>query len=327
LPTAGIDGAGLAPQTIGSVTTHDLSPVRANLHGHFSAELAHVLEVDSGDMIRARTLRADWVDADFERQHPFDDGHALLGPVFVRGARPGDAMAIEILSLRPARSGRTAAGDFPSLVNDRLGLTGTGHHRIEWEIEPEKMVARALGFDVEVRPFLGVIGMPPAEPGIHSTIPPRLTGGNIDCRELVAGSALVIPVAVKGGLLSFGDGHAAQGDGEVGGTAIECAMDEVVLRVSLRAGAGLKTPEAHTPAGFITFGFSPDLDEAFMIALEAMIDRLQLELSLERVKATALASVCVDFRVTQVANETLGVHALLPIDRLRREGIPINIRN
>jgi acetamidase/formamidase len=308
------------------MTTHDLSPARTSLHGHFSADLAHVLEVDSGDTIRAHTLRADWAEADFERHHPSDDGHALLGPVFVRGAGPGDAMAIEILSLRPAHSGRTAAGDFPSPVNDHLNLTGAGHHRIEWEIEPETMVARALGFEVEVRPFPGVIGMPPAEPGIHSTTPPRRTGGNIDCRELVAGSTLLIPVAVKGGLLSFGDGHAAQGDGEVGGTAIECAMEEVVLRLGVREASGLKTPEAHTPAGFITFGFSPDLDEAFMIALEAMIDRLQLDLSLERAKATALASVCVDFRVTQVANETLGVHALLPVDRLRREGLPITIK-
>jgi acetamidase/formamidase len=307
------------------MTTHDLSPARTSLHGHFSADLAPVLEVDSGDTIRANTLRADWAEADFERHHPFDDGHALLGPVFVRGAGPGDAMAIEILSLRPAHSGRTAAGDFPSPVNDRLRLTGAGHHRIEWEIEPETMVARALGFEIEVRPFLGVIGMPPAELGTHSTIPPRRTGGNIDCRELVAGSTLLIPVAVKGGLLSFGDGHAAQGDGEVGGTAIECAMEEVVLRLSVRKASGLNTPEAHTPAGFITFGFSPDLDEAFMIALEAMIDRLQLDLSLERAEATALASVCVDFRVTQVANETLGVHALLPVDRLRREGLPITI--
>jgi Predicted acetamidase/formamidase len=307
------------------MTTHDLQPARSTLHGHFSAELAPVLEIDPGDTIRARTLRASWDDAGFELRSPFDAGHALLGPVFVRGAEPGDALVIEILKLRPARSGRTSAGDFPSPVNDRLALTGAGHQRVEWEIDPEAMVARALSFEVEIRPFLGVIGMPPRSPGIHSTVPPRPTGGNIDCRELVAGSRLLLPVAVKGGLLSFGDGHGAQGDGEVGGTAIECAMDEAELRVSLIVAAGLKTPEAHTPAGFITFGFSPDLDEAMMIALETMIDRLQSDLHVDRATAAALASVSVDLRVTQVVNETLGVHALLPVDRLRRGGQPLAI--
>jgi acetamidase/formamidase len=125
--------------------------------------------------------------------------------------------------------------------------------------------------------------------------------------------------------LSFGDGHAAQGDGEVGGTAIECAMDDVELRITCTAAPGLIWPEAHTPAGFITFGFSPDLDEALMIALESMIDRMQSELRLTRVEATAFASVSVDFHVTQVANQTLGVHALLPVERLRQDGRPVSI--
>lgn len=308
------------------MATHALLPARSTLHGHFSAELAPALEVDPGDTIRARTLRGSWDDAGFDRDTTLDAGHALLGPIFVRGAEPGHALAIEILSLRPARSGHTNAGDVPSPVNDRLGLTGAGRHRVEWEIDPETMVARALTFEVDVHPFLGVIGMPPGDPGIHSTIPPRPSGGNIDCRELVAGSTLVIPVAVSGGLLSFGDGHAAQGDGEVGGTAIECAMDEVELRVRVIPSAGLKNPEAYTPEGFITFGFSTDLDEAMLIALEAMIDRLQSDLPLERAKATALASVAVDLRVTQVVNKTWGVHAVLPMDRLRRGAQPIVIR-
>jgi acetamidase/formamidase len=308
------------------MTTHELLPARSTLHGHFSPDLAPVLVIDPGDTIRARTLRGSWDDAGFERDATLDAGHALIGPVFVRGAEPGDALAIDILKLRPARSGHTNAGDIPTPVNDFLALTGAGRHRVEWEIEPDTRVARALGFEVDVRPFLGVIGMPPAEPGIHSTTPPRSTGGNIDCRELVAGSTLVIPVAVEGGLLSFGDGHAAQGDGEVSGTAIECAMDEVELRVRVIKAAGLKTPEARTAAGFITFGFSPDLNEAMLIALEGMIDRLQPGLQLERAKVTALASVIVDLRVTQVANKTWGVHAVLPVDRVRRGGQPVVMR-
>ena len=162
--------------------------------------------------------------------------------------------------------------------------------------------------------------MPPSQPGIHSTIPPRPTGGNIDCRELVVGSTLLLPVAVNGGLLSFGNGHAAQGDGEVGGTAIECAMDSVELRIGLIKGANLKGPEAYTPVGFTTFGLSEDLTEAMLLALEAMISRPQSDLDLDRAQAAALASIAVDLRVTQVVNESMGVHALLPTARLRRHG-------
>ncbi|HKC18078.1 MAG TPA: acetamidase/formamidase family protein, partial [Candidatus Dormibacteraeota bacterium] len=165
---------------------------------------------------------------------------------------------------------------------------------------------------------LGVIGLAPNEPGVHSTSPPRSTGGNIDCRELVAGSRLILPVAVEGGLLSFGDGHAAQGDGEVAGTAIECDMDPVELKVELWKGTRLSNPQAQTPAGFITFGFSADLREATLVAVEAMIDHLVADLGVDRAEATALASVAVDLRVTQVVNQTLGVHAVLAGDRLRR---------
>src|SRR6202158_2868123 len=167
------------------MTTHDLLPSRSTLHGHFSPELPPVLEVEPGDIIRARTLRGSWDDAGFERDVTLDAGHALIGPVFIRGAEPGDALAIDILKLRPASAGHTFAGDVPTPVNDRLALTGTGRHRVEWEIDPDANVATALGFEVDVRPFLGVIGLPPADPGIHSTTPPRHTGGNIDCRELL----------------------------------------------------------------------------------------------------------------------------------------------
>jgi len=195
----------------------------------------------------------------------------------------------------------------------------------EWNVDRDAGVARSMGFEVDIHPFMGVIGMPPAEPGVHSTIPPRSSGGNIDCRELVAGSILVLPVAVSGGLLSFGDGHAAQGDGEASGTAIECAMDLVELRVGLIKEAHLSAPQAHTPAGFITFGFSASLTDAMLIALEAMISHLQSHLGLDRAQSTAFASVAVDLHVTQVVNQAMGVHALLPKDRLRRDGKPVII--
>ena len=235
----------------------------------------------------------------------------------VRGAEAGDALAIDIVRLQPARKGWTRVGGWSTIVNDRLGLRDS-RRLVEWEIDSEAGVARAVGFEVELGPFLGVIGLAPSQPGVHSTVPPRSTGGNIDCRELVAGSRLLLPVAVPGGLLSFGDGHAAQGDGELAGTAIECAMDYVELRVELLKNATLRNPDAHTPAGHVTFGFSTDLTEATLTAVEAMIDHLEAQLGLDRHEALALATVAVDVRVTQVVNETFGVHAVLLEQRMRR---------
>jgi acetamidase/formamidase len=300
------------------VALRELFPERRSLHGHFSRDLAPALEIDPGDSIRARTLSGSWEKANFDRDPELDAGHALLGPVAVHGAEPGDALTVEIVHLRPARSGSTRVGGWSSLVNDRLRIGDPAKRRIDWDIDVERGVARALGFEVELRPFLGVIGLAPGDPGIHPTIPPRSTGGNIDCRELIAGSTLVLPVAAPGALLSFGDGHGAQGDGELAGTAIECAMDEVELKVGLVKGAELKNPEASTPAGYITFGFSTDLDEAMLTAVEAMIDHVQRQFVLDRREATAVATVAVDLRVTQVVNGSLGVHALLDAARLHR---------
>jgi acetamidase/formamidase len=263
-------------------------------------------------------LSGSWEEANFDRDPELDAGHALLGPIAVYGAEPGDALTVEIVNLRPARSGSTRVGGWSSLVNDRLAISDPARRRIDWDIDVEHGVARALGFEVELRPFLGVIGLAPGESGIYSTVPPRSTGGNIDCRELTVGSTLVLPVAAPAALLSFGDGHGAQGDGEVAGTAIECAMDEVELNLGLLKGAGLKNPEASTPAGYITFGFSTDLDEAMLTAVEAMIDHIQREFVLDRREATTVATVAVDLRVTQVVNGTLGVHALFDASRVHR---------
>jgi acetamidase/formamidase len=165
---------------------------------------------------------------------------------------------------------------------------------------------------VRTAPFLGISGTAPAEPGEHSTIPPRTrAGGNIDCRELVAGSTLYLPVNVHGGYLFLGDGHAAQGDGEVGGTAIECGMTTDVT-VSVVEDVPVDAIHALTPAGRITFGFDEDLNVATGDALGAMLTWLQHLLDIDRATALAHASVAVDLRITQVANTTWGVHAVLP---------------
>ncbi len=175
------------------------------------------------------------------------------------------------------------------------------------------------GFVVPLRPFMGVMGMPPDEPGWHPSWPPRIWGGNLDCRELVAGSTLYLPIPVRGALFSVGDGHAAQGDGEVSGTAIECPMERVDLTFELLPDLHIQTPRARTPAGWLTLGFHTDLYEASTRALEAMLDLMIGQYDLERQDALALASVVVDLRVTQLVNAgVLGVHALLPEGALRR---------
>ena len=159
--------------------------------------------------------------------------------------------------------------------------------------------------------------MPPAEPGVHSTIPPRRWGGNIDCKELVAGATLYLPIPVDGALFSAGDGHARQGDGEVSGTAIECPLTRAELTLVLRDDLQLDLPRAETPTEWITFGFDEDLDLAAEAATEGMLDLIVRELDVDRRQALALASVAVDLRVTQVVNSVKGVHAVLVRDAIR----------
>jgi acetamidase/formamidase len=202
-------------------------------------------------------------------------------------------------------------------LNRRLGIESL-EERLIWTLDPDAMTARDQhGHTVALSPFMGVMGMPPDEPGEQSTTPPRATGGNIDCKELVPGSSLFLPVAVDGGLFSVGDGHGAQGDGEVSGTAIECPMQRVALTFRLREDLALDMPRAMTPEGWISFGFHTDLDKAMASAVDGMLDLMQEMFDLERGVAMALASVAVNLRVTQVVNQVQGVHAILPHGAIR----------
>lgn len=311
--------------------TYQMEPERRTLHGHFSPDLPPVLTVQPGDTVVFRTLDAGWTvqrqrtseSADtperFEpRDKERDSGHALCGPVAVAGAQPGMTLTARFDEIVPANWGWCLAGGWPSPVNSRLGLDGDESHVAhQWALDPEGRVGvNQHGHRVRLRPFMGVSGVAPAEPGIHSTTPPRAMGGNIDCKELVAGSTLYLPVAVSGALFSTGDGHAAQGDGEVSGIAIECPMERVAITFGLLPDLRLKTPRAETPAGWLTFGFHEDLDEATNIALDAMLGFLGERLAIGRSDALALASLVVDLRVTQIVNGVRGVHALLPHDAL-----------
>ena len=233
------------------------------------------------------------------RDPELDTGHALAGPVEVRGARAGQVLEVQVDEVVPLSWGVTFGGR---------------DHRIDWELVDG--VGRALGREVRLAPFLGVLGMPPDEPGDHSTIPPRRWGGNIDCKELVAGTTLYLPIPVDGARFSAGDGHAAQGDGEVSGTAIEAPV-EAQLTLGVRDDLALEWPIARIDGAWLTFGFDEHLGRAATIAVDGMLELMEREHGLGHGDALALASVVVDLRVTQVVNQTLGVHAVLRDDVFR----------
>ena len=290
------------------MAAHELPLERRTLHGHFSRDLAPALTIEPGDSVAISAPSSRWVLADGEPFEPRGDderdaGHALAGPVEVRGARAGQVLEVRIDEIRAGPWGKTYTGP-----------PAPGAHEVHWQLADG--VGRSRLFEVELQPFLGVMGMPPPEPGVHPTRPPRRWGGNIDCKELLPGATLFLPIPVDGALFSAGDGHAAQGDGEVSGTAIECPM-EARLMLDVRDGLPLEWPAARTTDSWITFGFDEHLGEAARIALEGMLDLMSREHGIARDDALALASVVVDLRVTQVVNETSGVHAVLRDDALR----------
>jgi acetamidase/formamidase len=311
------------------VAVHEIPLDRRTLHGHFSRRLEPVLAIDSGDSIAFATLDAGWGleppsgDASarprFEpRDDELDVGHALIGPVEVRGARAGQTLAVRIDEVRVGPYGFTFGGGFSTPLNERLGLADGEPCLLVYELDADAGVGRdGRGRELDLRPFLGVMGMPPPEPGRHPTAPPRIWGGNIDCAELVAGTTLYLPIPVDGALFSAGDCHARQGDGEVSQLAIECPADRVVLRLALHDAPEPVRPYAWTPAAWVAFGFDEDLDEAAALALDNMLGLMGREYGFERRDALALASAVVDLRVTQLVNGVRGVHALLRHDALR----------
>ena len=279
---------------------HELPLDPAYLHGHFSRDLEPVLALDPGDSVRISVpeLRlATWPRRGRDPTRPdVDTGHALAGPIEVRGARAGQVLAV---TDRRGRAGPLGSHLHVAAAPDRLGARAN--------------VGRGAGRTIRLAPFLGVLGMPPDEPGVHSTIPPRRCGGNIDCKELVAGTTLYLPIPVDGALFSAGDGHAAQGDGEVSGTAIEAPV-EATLTLDVRDDLPLEWPFARIDGAWLAFGFDQHLGLAARIAVDGMLDLMERELGLSRPDALGLASVVVDLRVTQVVNQVLGVHAVLRDD-------------
>ena len=282
-----------------------------NIHFKWNAALPPVLSVPSGsevivetrsgedDQLRPTSTAADVEALDMRRLH------ALSGPIAIQGARPGDSLAVHILDVTPASWGftmqRPGAGfllGFPTYLRTFDLTQGTA------ELTP--------GIRVPLRPFLGVMGVAPAA-AEHSTIPPGPHGGNLDCRDLVAGSTLYLPVFVDGALFSCGDGHAAQGDGEVCVTAIECAITARLRFDVVKTSTPLHAPRAETPDALMTLGAAPTFEEAARQSLEAMLELITEHTGLNRSDAYTLASIAVDIRVNQLVNRPMvGVRAVLP---------------
>jgi len=277
---------------------HEIPLREDTVHGYFSSALPPVLTIDPGDSVRFQALNAGWrweSEAElFERDAALHGGHALTGPIEVRGAAAGQTLVVQIDEVTPRD----------------WGVTWADGEAFDWTLD-DGFATDDHAVTVQLAPFLGVIGMPPPEPGVHSTIPPRRFGGNIDCKLLVTGTTLYLPISVDGALLSAGDGHGAQGDGEVSGTAIECPLERAQLTLDVRADLDLRTPIARTLDAWVAFGFNEDLDLAAEECLATMLDLMERELGLDRKHALALSSIVVDLHVTQIVNAAKGVHAVL----------------
>lgn len=237
-------------------------------------------------------------------------GHILTGPVAVEGAEPGDTLEVRIVDVQLRQDWgynviRPLAGTIPEDFNERTRL-------LHIPLDAQRQVGRLpWGLDLPLHPFFGVMGVaPPPQWGRISTIQPRAHGGNLDNKELRPGASLHLPVHVSGALFSCGDGHAAQGDGEVCTTAIETAL-QGTFELVLHKATGLTYPRAETPTHWITMGMDPSLDRCVEMALRDMIVLMGQRRGLSREDAYTLCSLAVDFRVTQTVNGHKGVHALL----------------
>jgi acetamidase/formamidase len=243
-------------------------------------------------------------------QHSGLGPHIVTGPIWVDDAEPGDTLAVHVLEARPrtaygVNSQRSGKGSLP----DEFTLNRS--HIIPFDLE--RQVARfAPRIEIPLRPFFGIMATGPARTlGRASSVPPGAHGGNLDLKELTAGSILYLPVHVPGALFMAGDGHAAQGNGEVNLTAIETSMTGT-FRLELLKGRRLRWPRAETATHWITMGLAEDLEAAMRMAVRETVNFLSEMRGLTREDAYGLASIAVDFELTQVVDGVKGVHALIP---------------
>jgi acetamidase/formamidase len=309
--------------------THELPLSPASVHwGYYDSRLTPALRVASGDRVRVETMVAGGlqrlrlagvkdeeipeslkaVERAVTERGP--GAHPMSGPIFVEGAEPGDTLEIRIVAiefLHPfgvnafSPGGGVLPDDYP-YAQLRLLRWQPGATRVEF----------SPGVSLPMAPFFGSIGVaPPPLTGRISSRPPGWHGGNLDNKDLVAGATLYLPVHVPGALLSIGDGHALQGDGEVTGTALETSL-RGTFELRVRKGQRLRWPRAETPTHYIAMGLHEDLNEAARLATRELVDFLVADKHLTRDEAYMLCSLAADLHVTQAVDATKGVHASLP---------------
>jgi acetamidase/formamidase len=303
--------------------------------GYYDAKAKPVLHIDSGDTVEIQTLltnspagleRALLPPAQVEQalrdvyaevKDKGPGGHILTGPIYVEGAEEGDALEVRIKEIKLA---------IPYSYNSfgpRSGFIPEDFPRSRTKIIPldeKRMVARfAEGIEIPLKPFFGSMGVaPPESAGRISSGPPGVHAGNLDNKELVAGTTLFIPVHTRGALFAVGDGHAAQGNGEVDITALETSLVgtfQFVVRKDLH----LKWPRAETPTHYISMGIDRDLTQATKIAVREAISFLTTEKGLSPDEAYMLSSVAVDFNITQLVDGTKGVHGMIPKEVFKKK--------
>ncbi len=319
-----------AATTAQAPRTHRLEVTPSTVaYGYYWADATPALKVASGDIVDVDTLltntpqgleRAglapDRVQASLRRivtevtgDRRGPGGHILTGPVYVEGAQPGDVLEVKILSIDlPIDYGYNGCSGFlPENCE-----AGTPVKIVP--LDRQAMTAEFFpGIVVPLKPFFGSMGVaPPAAVGRVSSNPPSRFAGNMDNRELTAGSTLFVPVFVPGALFAVGDGHAAQGDGEVSQTAIETSL-RGRLQLTVRKGETLNWPRAETPTDYISMGADPDLAVATRIAIQEMVDFVSRTRGLTKHEAYQLVSVAGHVAVTQLVDKpTMGVHVRLP---------------
>jgi acetamidase/formamidase len=307
--------------------THRLEATPATVaYGYYWSEAKPVLRVASGDIIDVDTLltntprgleRAGVKPEDIQASlravvdtvtDKGPGGHILTGPVYVAGAEPGDALEVRILSIDLAIAyGYNGCSGFL-----KENCKPNNNTKIILLDRKKMTAAFAPGIVIPLRPFFGSMGVaPPPAAGRVSSTPPGIHAGNLDNRELVAGTTLFIPVHVSGALFEVGDGHAAQGDGEVDQTAIETSM-RGRLQLIVHKGMTLAWPRAETPTDYISMGTDEDLTKATRIAIQEMVDFLAATKGLDKLTAYQLTSVAGNVAITQLVDQKVGVHVKMP---------------
>jgi acetamidase/formamidase len=316
-------------QSIGAQTTYTLKPTPKTVAwGYYDAKTLPVLHIKSGDTVEIQTLltnspkgleAAGVPPAQVEQSlrdiydQVKDKGpgpHILTGPVFIEGAEPGDVLEVRILAAKLAIP-YAYNGFWPG-----MGYLPEDFPYPKTKIIPldeKRMIARfAPGIEIPLHPFFGSMGVaPPESSGRISSAPPWIQAGNLDNKDLVAGTTLYIPIHATGALFEVGDGHAGQGDGEVDITAMETSLIGTFQFV-VRKDMHLHWPRAETPTHFITMGLHEDLNEATKLAVREMIEFLMTEKHLSRDDAYMLASVAADLHITELVDGNKGVHMMLP---------------